>query len=362
MAPTDKIYFTLYSLTRKLYSFASFISATFIILHTKCYKSRTIFNKNFYAKNFLCIRYNSMNIYPFVTSKHVFNPRFTASLTYKPADTNKNLIEYEKNDFISGIYYTDIINKEQTIIAKVKINKYMNDCSLEDYSSKLFDNHNPDDAPFKFAAIVKKLDRLNKNTFINNHVPEVFKNIPEKEIIEKLDIISYSLRDNYKTFKDNDVSINIGGKSIKIKYIGKGENSIVCKLSDEFGNNAAMKTYIKPEDINSFSIFGELALYQDEKYDKINNIPALYMANPLSVKVEDKSKEISEIFDIDNLKDFDGYKGAWTLVEYITKDTPIKSDGISFQEWLKRRNLFHIDISCDNCIGKYIIDIGGVSA
>ena len=122
-----------------------------------------------------------------------------------------------------------------------------------------------------------------------------------------------------------------------------------------------MKIYKKPEDISSFSIFGELALYQELKNEKINNIPELYMANPISIKVEDNSKSYSEIYNIDELKDFDGYKGAWTLVEYITPDTPIKKEGISFMDWLKKHNVHHIDTSFDNFIGDYIVDLGGIS-
>lgn len=291
-----------------------------------------------------------------------YKPVFGATLTYKPAVTDKNLIEYEKNDFISGIYYTDILYKDNIRLKKEKINFYMNDNTVNDYNSKIF-VQKLNDAPYKFATIVKKLDMQNKKTFINNSFPEIFKNVSEEEIKEKLDTLSYSIRDNYTKFKDNEVTVNIGGKPIKVEYIGKGENSIVCKLSDNNGNNAALKTYINPEDITLLSIFGELALYQDAKSEPINNIPALYMANPVSIKVEDKTKEYNEIFfDFDDIKDFDGYKGGWTLVEFITKDTPVKTDGISFQEWLKHHKLFHLDLNCDNCIGQYITDIGGVTA
>lgn len=301
-----------------------------------------------------------MNIYSFQCNNNIYKPAFCADIKYKPADTDKNLIEYEKNDFISGIYYADIINKSQTLNTKEKINKYLKDNSLIDYNSQLF-NRTPNDAPYKFAAIVKKLNLQNKNTIINNEVPEIFKNASQEEIVEKLDTIAYSIRDDYRAFQNNDVTVTIGGKPVKIKYIGKGENSLVCKLSDSNGNNAVLKTYSKPENKTCFSIFGELALYQEAK-DDINNIPRLYMANPISVKVEDKSKERFEIFDVDNLKDYDGYKGAWTLVEHITKDTPLKPYGICFQEWLRRHHLFHIDLTCDNCIGQYITDIGGVTA
>ena len=77
---------------------------------------------------------------------------------------------------------------------------------------------------------------------------------------------------------------------------------------------------------------------------------------------EDKTKEYTEVFDVDEIKDFDGYKGGWTIVEYITKETPVKKGGISFNDWLTQNNIYHLDMSFDNCIGAYVTDLGGIDA
>lgn len=54
-----------------------------------------------------------MKIQPYNTGllqyQHV---AFRSHKELKPDNADKNLIEYEKNNFISGIYYTDMLNKE----------------------------------------------------------------------------------------------------------------------------------------------------------------------------------------------------------------------------------------------------------
>lgn len=273
---------------------------------------------------------------------------------------NQKLIEYEKNDFISGIYYTDLMNQDKTKFKDYKVNIYFNNPNLKDYDSPLFDS-NPNDAPYKFAAIVKKLNRLKKDTVICNSIPNIFNGLNQNKLVQELDILSNIIREDYQKLSKDSNTIQIAGKNININYLGKGENSLVFKLDDGKNTPVVMKTYIKPEEVSTVSIWGEMAIYQEIKNDKINNIPELYIANPISTKVEDKTKEYTELFDIDDLKDFDGYKGAWSIVEYIEKDTPVKKEGISFLKWLKDHNLYHIDLTCDNCIGSYITDLGGIS-
>lgn len=300
-----------------------------------------------------------MKIYPYSFIRQTSaNKSFQQKLDTQKAD--KNLIEYEKNDFISGIYYSDMLFLDKEQVHSNKINKYLHDTALNDYSSKLFIN-NKNDAPFKLAAITKKLDSKGKETLIKNNIPAIFRDTDEKTLINTLNTLSYIIRDDFTKLLNNNIEIFAGEKPIKLEYLGKGCNSIVFKLNDGINPPVAMKTYIHPEDISSLSLWGELAVYQETRNDKINNIPELYLANPLIVKVEDKTKEYTEIFDIDELKDYDGYKGGWTIVEYITKDTPVKSEGISFKDWLQRNKLYHLDGNCDNCIGSYVTDLGGIS-
>lgn len=282
---------------------------------------------------------------------------FKQNIDFKKAE--KNLIEYEKNDFISGIYYTDLLNKERITMSAFKINKYLSDNKLQDYNSPLFES-NPNDTAFKLAAIAKKLTLSQKDTIIKNSTPDIFKDINSDSLVKDLDTLSFLVRDNLKEFCEPDTYIKLGNKHVNIDYIGKGENSIVMKLDDGKNPPVVMKTFIRPEEIHSLSLWGEMAIYQELKNANINNIPKLYFANPISTKVEDKSKEYTEAFDVDELRDFDNYKGGWSIVEYITKDTPLKNGGISLQDWLNNHNLYHLDLSCDNCIGKYVTDLGGI--
>ena len=46
----------------------------------------------------------------------------------------------------------------------------------------------------------------------------------------------------------------------------------------------------------------------------------------------------------------------------ITKETPVKKGGISFNDWLTQNNIYHLDMSFDNFIGAYVTDLGGIDA
>ena len=289
---------------------------------------------------------------------HKYN--FKAKKIFDLKSANQKLLDCEKKNFISNIDREDNLSSATNEEIRAKINKYLSDNSLQDYKSKLFLT-TPNEAPYKFAAIVKKQYIQNKNFIISNFKHPIFENIEESDIVETLDTLSYYVRENYNYFKENDIELKIADKNLKIKYAGKGCNGIVCKLSDDKENEVAFETYIDPEKISSFSIFGELALYQELQNEKINNIPNLILANPLVTRVVDKDVEINNIIEnIDNIKNFDGYKGGWTIVEFIKPDTPIKQNGISFLTWLKNHKLYHLDLSADNLIGKYIVDLGGV--
>ena len=75
-----------------------------------------------------------MNISPYTYSKTMY-PSFSSNIEI--SKINKKLIEYEKNDFISGIYYVDLLAKDKKQFIKDKINTYMLDKRFENYSSKL---------------------------------------------------------------------------------------------------------------------------------------------------------------------------------------------------------------------------------
>lgn len=51
-----------------------------------------------------------MNISPYTYSKTMY-PSFSSNIEI--SKINKKLIEYEKNDFISGIYYVDLLAKDK---------------------------------------------------------------------------------------------------------------------------------------------------------------------------------------------------------------------------------------------------------
>jgi len=300
-----------------------------------------------------------MKVYPVVNNINS-TPHFSGRVKVDIKSVNKNLIEYEKNDFISNVFPSDLMGQSYKERVNSLMGKFCQDCSLISYASKLF-NDNVSLVGYKLAAIIKKKDMLGEDTIIYKKTPKIFEGVEKDALVKTLDTLAYYIRDDKERLVKDDVVYDIDGRQFTASFIGNGMNSIVVKISDEKGNAVAMKSYIKPENMNSFGIFGELALYQEIGEDKINNIPELYLANPLSVKVEDKTKEITEVCDVDNLIYHDGYKGGWTIIELITPDKALKNIGVSLQKWLQNKNLVHLDLSVENYVGKYIVDLGGIT-
>lgn len=300
-----------------------------------------------------------MKVYPVVNNINN-TPRFSGKVNLDIKTINKNLIECEKNDFISNSFPRDVMGQSYKIYVNSLMEKFCQDCSLISYASKLF-NDNVNFVGYKLAAIVKKKDMIGKDTVIYRKTPKIFEGIEKNSLVKTLDALAYYIRDDKDRLVKDDVVYDIDGKQFTASFIGNGMNSIVVKISDEDGNDVAMKSYIKPENLNSFGIFGELALYQEIGEEKINNIPELYLANPISVRVKDKTKEIIEVCDVNNLIYYDSYKGGWTIIELITPDKALKNIGVSLQKWLQNKNLVHLDLSVENYVGKYIVDLGGIT-
>ena len=164
---------------------------------------------------------------------------------------NSKLIDLRKNNFINGIYDRDIFQKSDNY-DETRINSYMNDESLVDYNSELYTKPKDGSAPYKFATIVKKMEQRGEDTNLVRKIPPIFDGINKKELFNTLDTLSYVIRDK----QPQEMTVNIGGNNISADYVGKGCNSMVYKLSDDSGNVVAMKTYIKPENISSLSLFG----------------------------------------------------------------------------------------------------------
>ena len=73
----------------------------------------------------------------------------------------------------------------------------------------------------------------------------------------------------------------------------------------------------------------------------------------MSIKVQGKNEHF---FDSYNTNE---YLGAWEVVEFIHPNTP-KKEGITLQDWLKNKQLIHSDLNDRNCIGEYVVDLGGI--
>lgn len=266
---------------------------------------------------------------------------------------NDDLVDVRRNDFIDyPIFYKPDEYTQKQITEFSNKNKYKN------YDIEQLTTEDWYYAPYKVATMAKYLEENGGNSLIENSYPKIFQGINKQKLISNLDTLSFIMRNEQP--KD-ELDFQIDNKNLTAKYLGKGCNSIVYQLKDDKNNVVAMKSYLKPDQVDNYSIWGELAVYIATKDKHINNIPELYLSNPIATKVEDSTFEPTELCDVDNIKDYDGQKGAWTIIEYITPETPKKPYGIGISEWLDENNLYHLDASPDNVIGNYVTDLGGIS-
>ena len=281
-----------------------------------------------------------------------YSPKFSATILLDKKVINDNLAKCRKNDFLCNIFPQN--NMEYKAFVDSTIATFYKEKTLNSYSSKLFNDSDANKAGYKLATIIKKKLERGEDLSIFKSLPDIFQGIIKEKLIEMLDILAYFTRKNLNKLPSSEISFDICGKNFVAKYLGQGYNAIITKLEDKSGRSVVMKSFKKPESMSNFGIFGELAAYQEFGDEDINNIPRLYFANPLSIMVQEKNKPSMDSYDTNE------YFGAWEVVEFISQNTPVKKEGITLQDWLKNKHLIHSDLNDENCIGEYVVDLGGI--
>ena len=296
-------------------------------------------------------------------------------LSYSPSkykiEQLKRKLELAKNDLAQAKQYYQIvpfdIPKQETLRKPVQYitetytdispeNKHLYTKNTADYqfyiqnrnltpdsNINLFEGFDkkPYDIPERFAIMTDNAVRKQGNAYIIESVPEIFKGIDKKEIMDTLSIFARSKKDKV------GYTINIGGKRINIIKIGGGEVGNVYKLTDEKGNTAALKIFSTARgyslDVNSSMT--EIPTSRQLTKDKVVDVPKFYMANgALTKRVNDETYQ-----DV-----------PWMLSEFI-EDDKIPDEGKKLSEWLQEHFMYHGDIAKNGRTnGSYVLDIGGI--
>lgn len=256
-------------------------------------------------------------------------------------DLSKDIQENEYKD-IFGYTFGDINDfrnihdfKKEEILDFLEKNK---DLTPDDIAKVFGDfKEGKYDIPDKFLIAVN--NQLNKtgSSLIVDDVPEMFKGIEPKEIqkaIEKLQLVNDPKKISQFTLK---------GKNFNLEKIGNGNIGNVYKLSDVNNNSVILKFFKDPFLTGTQGVYAEIPIARQCSLEKVADVPKFFMANPYGKYMDDGS-----------------VKGAWQMVEYITPDKKISTQGLKFKEWLKNKGLIFADFNSGSRVGDYIIDVGGV--
>ena len=203
------------------------------------------------------------------------------------------------------------------------------------YYDKLYDY------PVAFALSVIKKDKRGHDTHIIEEIPQIFEGMDKKKVCETLDMLCSVLG-------DEDVLLDMEGREIKIEKLGKsGLYGKVYKMSSEDCPPLAFKVYDNPGLIGIHGSFGEIGVERAFSRMEVSDVPKFYMGSPLGKKIIKKGESEPTSY------------ACWKLSEFISEDSPLK-EGRSFQEVLIGKCLRHADLSTNNVIGQYCIDLGGI--
>ncbi len=206
-----------------------------------------------------------------------------------------------------------------------------------------YDDKNIYDLGLRYAIVANNTVREKGSAIIKNEIPEIFKGLDEKELFKTLDELPVYLEPRkLNKFK-------IGEKEFTANSIGSGCLNDAYLIKDTNNNQICYKVAKNPYQMNmGQGVYDEIAIWQEAQNAGVNDIPKLYMANPVGYVVQAKGDLGSTT------------KGAWEVVEFVSDSKQVPQDGLKLTSWLKEKGLHHGDLHAGNYIGDTIIDLGGI--
>ena len=206
-----------------------------------------------------------------------------------------------------------------------------------------YDKDNIYDLGLRYAIVANNTARAKGNSAIIREIPEMFRGIDEKELVESFDILP-SLLDCKKIN-----TFSIGGKEFQAELIGSGCLSDVYKITDSANNQICYKFGRDPYLMNSGQgFYNEFAILNEANNAGVVDVPKLYMGNPVGSLAQNPN--------------WSGHtsRGAWEIIEFVQPNTTVPSDGLSLYKWLNTKGLFHGDAHSGNSVGGKVVDLGGI--
>ena len=203
------------------------------------------------------------------------------------------------------------------------------------------------DFPLKFACACYNSRDLGYG-YIDNEVPEIFREINRCELFNALDFYSSLCRKNKEY--SSVFETTIGGKKFYFEFLGDGAECKSYKISDkpdDDSNSVIYKVY-KTNIDNGVSFapmgfYGNIGMLREANMAGVSDVVKLYFANPILA-----------------YSDFQGaFNGLWAIVENANNKE--LQNGLTLADWLKSMGLHHFDDRRQNRINNTCIDLGLIS-
>ena len=186
--------------------------------------------------------------------------------------------------------------------------------------------------------------KKNGNAYICDKIPKIFQGLDINEVIKTLSAFSCAKKETLL------LSFKTDGKEITAKCIGGGLYGDVYKLSDSYGNCAALKIFNKEVcALDTFGGISEIAASRQLSKDNVIDVPEFYMSDAGLYRFDNNGKTLKN--------------NAWMLTEYIDDDKIPPKNGLNLNKWLQIHSMKHYDNSIQNkSNGGYTLDIGGIAS
>ena len=209
--------------------------------------------------------------------------------------------------------------------------------------------------PFMFASAAYNTLAQKNNAYIKTETPEIFYDVDEKELYEKLDILSLYQRNRSDFLPVNSIiKLKLGNKIFDCISIGKGWEGSAYRISYQNRKPVILKIYHAENKYHSFSLvsfepsglYGSLAILREANFAKVEDIAKLYYANPIYTPIGFDGREIK-------------YIGAWQIFEDALSRNK-REEGLKFRDWIKSHGLVWNDDKLRNWVNGICIDPGYV--
>lgn len=303
--------------------------------------------------------YSEPDYYCQIKQKYFSQKAFTDSDANDETEIDFRKLKLDKN-LSQSVFARNAFKKEDIL----NILEQSKDLTLNSGSllKEYYDKDTIFDLPLRFATACYNSRDLG-NGYIQDKVPEIFKDIPTEELLCSLDKFSTRFRttDMETGNPDEYINVKIAGKTFYFKPLLSGEECrtfIISQNKGEDKNSVIYKLYYDDNRDRHFNrasspsgiifapagLYGNIGILREANRAGVSNVPELYMSNPIFYPVESKGEK---------------YMGGWAVVENANNKKV--QDGLDFEQWLNGMGLMLNDKKDSTMVNDVYVDLGFIA-